>query len=280
MAGIILLLLTTRISSESPFYQIPLALGVTLITSATVSLLYEIFLRLDVEAFSSIKVMEQLKATGQITSKFEKTGLIDAGLNRSELDVKEIVVSASGFLKIFACSNAMDFTSPQCLSLIKEKMTKDSSFYVQILLVNPFGVVSFRRGQAPAYGKQEQELFCNALRLKILQLKSYMENLDSNGGSCKKRFDVRLYTTIPTSFHMITQNAVVVAPYVVTKSGSLSPYVIYVGDSRAHDLYIKGFDYTWNISDSISTTLLDDLKKKTLDEERHILDEISKRQVE
>ena len=131
LLGIVLILLDSLIFSAnvaSPWKGVLAALGVTLLTSSTVSMIYEISLRLDVTDLMVEKVLKALPSEIGGTS-----GLIRFGNDRTSLDFHEVWQDSSGFLKIIGFS-ANDILSPANTPLLINKLKENPSFNIQILI--------------------------------------------------------------------------------------------------------------------------------------------------
>lgn len=271
LLGVILILIDTLIfssssgASTSPWKGILLALGVTLLTSSTVSLLFEVFMRLDIVDFVMSKLDDILSAYLRNPS-LQYSDLLSFQTNRTSIDFDDLCKGASGYLKILGLS-ANDIISPHTAHLLIHRVVSEHEFYIRILLINPWSIMAQRRSEAPTYGIQQE--FFRKVWSALLQIQNVTDNLRVLGMG-NTNFEVRFYDTIPSLSMIIDNSKAIVTPLISTKTGGSSPFFIVKNTSSAgsaYALYEQHFDTVWQNADPLSNALLEGLYKQTVQRE-------------
>lgn len=215
------------------------SLGITFITSSTVSLIMEIFLRLDIVDFMSERMLavmpEEIKGN---------TGVCEFHSDRKRIDFKEHIINADGFLKIIGVS-ANDILASANLPIIKEKLKQNPQFRIEILLLTPWSVCAEIRSAAKTYKSHNEGIVkTQAVIMDICNLVKNMQ-LDGMDTSC---IQLRLYDDIPSLSMVIDNQKAIVAPFMVVQQGGSSPYYIARNinvKNNIYDLYCEHFDSVW-----------------------------------
>ncbi len=234
------------------------AFGITFLTSSTVSLLFEIYLRLDIVDFISERVIKSLPIEQNSNS-----GFIRFDRDRTALNFTSIWKESSDFLRIIGFS-ANDILSPSNTPLLLRKLTDNPSFFLKVLIINPWSIMASRRAEASAY-KTPNEFIRRVWSI-------FLETLDTSKqlnaeGIHRSRYEVRIYDDIPTLSMIIDKNTAVVTPIISTSLGGASPYYV-VNDTRTSDCayreYVKHFEYIWSSAEDINGINIKELYDITL----------------
>ena len=215
------------------------SLGITFITSSTVSLIMEIFLRLDIVDFMSERMLavmpEKIKGN---------TGVAEFYADRKRIDFKEYIKSATGFLKIIGIS-ANDILASANMPIIKEKLRNDKDFRIEILLLTPWSVCAEIRSAAKTYKSHNEGII--KTQAVIMDIINLVKNMDMDGMDTS-RITLKLYDDIPSLSMVIDSGSAIVAPFMVVQQGGSSPYYIARNidvKNNIYDLYCEHFDAIW-----------------------------------
>lgn len=251
--------------TPSPWRGVLLALGATFLTSSTVSLFFELFLRLDVVDFISSRILSSLPSTA-VDTVFYQSGLSSFESNRASLSFDSLAKSASGYLKIIGFS-ANDIFSPHTTHIIVERLKAEREFYVQILIINPWSIMAKRRAEAIVYPNENK--FFKQVWSAFNHARDIFNELKSSGLTAS-HIEGRLYDAIPSVSMIIDDSKALVTPIVSTRTGGSSPCFIVkktASDKSPYSYYEKHFDVLWASAQTIIDKNLDDLYKLTVQEE-------------
>jgi hypothetical protein len=262
LLGLILILADRQMfapDSKSSFRGVLLALGATLLTSSTVSIIYELFLKLDVVEFLSERVSAAQNTFPE---------LVSLGPSRSSLDFAEICRSASHHLKIVGL-NCNDVLSTPCVHIIAERLRAEPEFCVKVLIINPWSGIAIRRSASPPYKTRSQ-----FLRQVWATYTSVLDSLPGlqESGVAGDRFEIRLYDEIPSLSMILGGSFAIIVPITFTRTGGASPY-FRLQNSRAkeslYSIYEEHFDAIWKRTTAVSDFEAD--YQKTIENERNRL---------
>ena len=230
-------------------------LGITFITSSTVSLIMEIFLRIDIVDFMTermLRVMpENIKGN---------TGVSEFYKDRKRIDFKEYINNSKGFLKIIGVSSN-DILASANMPIIKKKIIDNPEFKIQILLLSPWSYTAEIRSSAKTYRTHYEGIV--KTQAVILDICNLLENLKTDGIEVEQKIELRLYDDIPSLSLVIDERSAIVAPFMVVEQGGSSPYYIAKKleiEDGIYDLYCDHFDTIWDKATIVnSETSLDDI---------------------
>lgn len=218
-------------------------LGLTFITSSTVSLVMEIFLRIDIVDFMTEKMLNVLP--GDIKGN---TGVSEFHRDRKSVDFKEHIAKSKDFLRIIGIS-ANDILASANMPLIKKKLLDNPKFEIQILLLSPWSSTAEIRSSAKTYKTHNEGIVkTQAVILDICNLK---ENLKADDESASSRLSLRIYDDIPSLSMVVDSQSAIVAPFMVVEQGGSSPYYIAErtdAPNAIYQLYCEHFDSIWEKS--------------------------------
>lgn len=241
------------------------ALGITFITSSSVSFIMEIFLRFDIADFLSEKI---LSAMPEAISG--NTGVNEFYLDRKRLDFKMIWENSNGFMKIIGISSN-DILASANFPLIKKKLLHEKDFHIKVLLLCPWSITANIRSSAKVYKTKYAGI--HNTHTVILDIENFYAVMDE-AGIKKDRFELRLYDDIPSLSMIIDEDIAIVAPFMVVEQGGSSPYYTAKNMqtvSSLYGLYNMHFDTIWETAYRIDPSVdLDEifLKQKTKDLQR------------
>lgn len=245
------------------------ALGITFITSSTVSLIMEIFLRFDIVDFMGEKLLSVMPE-----SISGNTGVTEFYMDRKRIDFKKKWESSKDFMKIIGVS-ANDILASANFPLIKEKLESDKEFYVQILLLCPWSITAKIRSGANVY-KTKYEAVVKTHSV-IMDIENFYEILKDTGIK-KERFELRLFDDIPSLSMIIDADTAIVAPFMVIEHGGSSPY--YVVDNIQtnnclYETYCNHFDAIWQTAHKIDNfTLMESVYEHQIDRDNKRIKEL------
>lgn len=251
--GIACLIIDYIIAKKSPDAMIVGSfsdLGISFITSATVSLVMEIFLRIDIVDFMTEKMLAVLP--GDIKGN---TGVSEFQRDRKSIDFKENIEKSRDFLRIIGVS-ANDILASANMPLIKKKLIENPKFEIQILLLAPWSSTAEIRSSAKTYKTHNEGIVkTQAVILDICNLK---ESLKVDGESISSRLSLKLYDDIPSLSMVIDSKSAIVAPFMVVEQGGSSPY--YIAErtdtpNAIYHLYLEHFEYIWNKSIEVDSSV-------------------------
>lgn len=230
------------------------ALGITFITSSTVSLLMEIFLRLDLVDFMTERMLllmpEEIKGN---------TGVIEFNKDRKSIDFKEYLINVQDYIKIMGVSSN-DILASANMPIIKKKLIENPNFNIQILLLCPWSVTAEIRSTAKTYRTHNEGIA--KTQAVILDICNLIKNMKADGLDVS-RISLRLYDDIPSLSLVIDSEFAIVAPFMVVEQGGSSPYYIVRKldiPNGIYDLYRDHFDTVWQKAiDVDDETSLDDI---------------------
>lgn len=227
-------------SSTSPGRGVLLALGATLVTSSTISIVSEMFLRSEIIRIVADKVVSILP----IERHFRLAGLDQFGENREELDFSKIWRSASGYLYVIGLS-ANDILSPQYMPQAIKRLTSEREFSVRVLLINPWSTSAGVRASAPCYDSQAE--FLRRVWAILQEMRDTSRALQARGSGAQ--LEVRLYDQVPSLSMIIDDKHAVVTPIGVSRQGGISPFFVFrnnVAERGAYSVYRRHFDAVWD----------------------------------
>ena len=224
------------------------SLGITFITSSTISLIMEIFLRLDIVDFMSERMLavmpEKIKGN---------TGVNEFYADRKRIDFKEYIDNAEDFIKIIGISSN-DILASANMPIIKRKLCSNSNFNIQILLLAPWSVSSEIRSAAKTYKTHNEGII--KTQSVIMDLCNLISNMKLNGFDTS-RLSLKLYDDIPSLSMVIDSKSAIVAPFMVVEQGGSSPYFVAQNinvQNNVYKLYCDHFDSIWEHAVSIDET--------------------------
>jgi hypothetical protein len=216
------------------------SLGMTLVASATVSLVYEVFMRMDIE-----HVLSERLAPGFAFGLSSK--------KRSEIDFLFLVKNAEDFLQIIGLS-ANDILSPVPLNAIRGRLLNEKLFSVHILLINPYSTEALLRSTSPAYSKPF--MFFEKTKHIISEISDLGSELRKKGID-HKHFDARVYSTPATLSMIIDSSKALVTPLAYHETGGRSHLFEVSAASGSDSLYqhfMKHFETVWHSATPIIGT--------------------------
>lgn len=243
LIGIIFLLLEYIIfdkSDDAFFKGVFSSLGITFITSSTVSAIMEIFMRIDIVDFLSVRMLDVMPESIK-----GNTGVSGFYFDRKKIDFKTSWEEAKNFMKIIGVSSN-DILASANLPIIKSKLESDKDFYIEILLLAPWSFTAVTRSNAKVYkAKNEGIIKTHAV---IIDIQNFIESIKSSGIEAS-RVSIRLYDDIPSLSMVIDNKTAIVSPFMVVEQGGSSPYYV-VKNLEVHDclyqLYCDHFEAIWN----------------------------------
>lgn len=264
LVGVVLVLATVALPGDlsSPLNSTLLALGVTLVTSSTISLLAETYLRTQVVDLVINRVTEILPAQTRV----REMGLEAFGVDRVDVDFGQVWRSAEGALRIVGFS-ANDILSPHLIPIALDRLGRESGFSVMVLLLNPWCATSTTRSHAPCYSAPEDYL--RRVWAVITELQAARRRCREQGID-PARLELRLYDGIPSLSCVIDDVEALVTPTLHSRPGGSSPYFMVRRTSGAQDLYgiyREHFEALWDDSRPVGDDLAA-LHQRTLHEEQ------------
>lgn len=223
-------------------------LGITFLTSATISIISEVFMKMDLIDFTTQKILsvmpEEIK---------NDVGIKEFRLDRKNIDFKDFWKNASGTVKIIGVSSN-DVLASANFPLIKQRLLENNDLIIQVLLLAPWSFTAITRSTAKGYHtKYEGIAKTHAVIHDILDFNNSW-NSKENGNS---RFQLRLYDDIPSLSMVIGAEYAIVAPFMVIEIGGSSPYYIAMKnefhDSSLYNSYVKHFDTIWTTAMAVDT---------------------------
>lgn len=248
LIGAICLFLEYNIFSDSKdfiFKGVLSSMGITFITSSTVSFIMEIFLRLDIVDFMTQRMMAAMPDTIK-----GNTGVKEFYSDRKRIDFKEYWKKAESFIKIIGVSSN-DILASANLPLIKERLAKDRDFYIQILLLTPWSVTAEVRSHAKVYKTPNEGII--KTHAVILDIQNFLKNIKASGIDLS-RITLKLYDDIPSLSMVIDNKAAIVAPFMVVEQGGSSPYFVaehLENVDGLYELYCNHFNTIWDTATTI-----------------------------
>lgn len=227
-------------NKESVFNGIFSSLGITFITSSTVSIIMEIFMRLDIVDFMSERMLnimpEDIKGN---------TGVSGFYLDRKRIDFKKTWIEANDFMKIIGVSSN-DILAAANLPIIKSKLESNKDFRIEILLLAPWSFTAGTRSNAKVYKTRNEGII--KTHAVIMDLQNFFENIKLEGIDTS-RLSLRLYDDIPSLSMIIDKEFAIVAPFMVVEQGGSSPYYVVKNlelSDCLYQLYCDHFDAIWD----------------------------------
>lgn len=228
------------------------SLGITFITSSTVSLIMEIFLRFDIVDFMSKRILSVMPE--DISGN---TGVQEFYLDRKRVDFREKWDRSVSFMKIIGIS-ANDVLASANLPLIKKKLEGDKDFFIQILLLCPWSITAEIRANASVY-KTKHECI-NRTHAVIMDIENFCENIKEHGID-SSRVSLKLYDDIPSLSMVIDKNSAIVAPFMVVEQGGSSPYYIAKNidtEKCLYGTYCDHFNTIWENATCVNSEVVFD----------------------
>lgn len=256
---------STESTYVSPWRGVLLALGATFLTSSTVSLLFELFLRLDLVDFISAKILSSMPSTS-VDAVFYQSGLSSFENSRAALSFDTLAKSAIGYIKIIGFS-ANDIFSPHTTHIIQERLATEREFFIQVLIINPWSIMAQRRAEASVYPTENK--FFGQVWAAFRHARDFVSEL-RNRGITESHAEARLYDAIPSVSMIIDGSKALITPIISTKTGGSSPCFIIEktsSDKSPYSYYEEHFDSLWKNAQIINETNMNDLYKKTLEKE-------------
>lgn len=257
--------------TDALFKGILTSLGITFITSSTVSIIMEVFLRLDIVDFMSERMIRVLPSSIK-----GNTGVREFHRDRKNIDFKMFWSESKDFIKIIGVSSN-DILASANFPIIKQKLKENDSFTVQVLLLAPWSFTAEVRATAKVY-KSHNEGILKTYTV-ITELRNFFEHL-RNENINPDRILLRLYDDIPSLSMVIDAKSAIVAPFMVVEFGGSSPYFIADNidiDNSLYNMYIDHFDTIWNASIDIKEdTNLNDIYNQQIEKDMEIITKFPK----
>lgn len=240
------------------------AIGITFLTSATVSVVMEIFMRTDIVDFMSERMLSVMPA--EIKGN---TGVSIFKRDRSKVNFQDFLLAAVDYAKIIGVS-ANDILAPTNIIKLKEVLNSRPMFYVQVLLLSPWSITANIRSQACVYRTRLESISKTWAVIKdVLHLRGGLLEPD------KQRVELRLYNDIPTLSMVIDARQALIAPFMAISQGGASPYFIALDsslNSSVYPVYKANFDAIWDRAERVDS--MDDLEsvfKKQLEHDSKLM---------
>lgn len=219
--------------------QIFTALGITFLTSSTVSIISEIFMKMDIVDFMSQKILNVMPE--EIKSD---VGISEFYADRKNIDFKDFWKKATGNIKIIGISSN-DVLASANFPLIKQKLIEDKELSIQVLLLSPWSFTAITRSTAKGYQTKYEGIIKTHAVLRDIQ---EFNDSWSGKGYGNPRIQLRLYDDIPSLSMVIGTEYAIVAPFMVIEIGGSSPYYIARKNEfhqNLYDAYVEHFDTIW-----------------------------------
>jgi len=257
LLGTVLLLAEVRVSAWLPALKgVSQGLGLTLVTSATVSVLTESFLRLDIIELVAGRlrdINQQLLLDNGQGNHPELERFLHC---RNDLDFNGIVKEAHNEVLICGVS-ANDVLSVQLLHTIEDLMRQRAALRFRIVLLNPWSVGAALRAGHPAYKRTRQ--FHEKCAANLNALLDFQDRVSQLPGT--SRFEVRLTHATPSTSTVITEQRVVLTPLLTVITGGRAPTLIFRRDAGAGGtvgLLLQEFEAQWATAFAVSRATLND----------------------
>lgn len=269
LAGVLFLFLEAWFfpaTSQSAFKNIFSALGITFITSSTISFLIEIFMRLDIIDFMVARMLLILPKEIK-----RNVGVEEYYLDRKAVDFDNVWNESEGYLKIIGLS-ANDILAPARMPLLINKVKENPGFQIQILLLNPWSVMASRRSDANAYSTSNE---CIKRIYSVLEELRDVHNSLRSSGENVTEIDIRIYDDIPSLSMILDQNSAIVTPLTIASQGGSSPCFIaknILTEFCVYNLYNEHFDLLWDKAITIVNTNNTELFEQTVRNDKSRLD--------
>lgn len=215
------------------------ALGITFLTSSTVSIISEVFMKIDIVDFMSQKMLSVMPE--EIKSD---VGIKKFYADRKNIDFKDFWKKATGNIKIIGVSSN-DVLSSANFPLIKQRLIENKGISIQVLLLSPWSFTAITRSYAKGYQTKYEGIIKTHAVLRDIQ---EFNDSWSNKGYGEPRIQLRLYDDIPSLSMVIGPEYAIVAPFMVIEIGGSSPYYIAEKNefhSSLYDAYVEHFDTVW-----------------------------------
>ena len=216
------------------------ALGITFLTSSTVSIISEVFMKMDIVDFMSQRMLsvmpEEIKSDVGITEFYA---------DRKNIDFKDFWKKATGTIKIIGISSN-DVLASANFPLIKQRLLENKDLSVQVLLLSPWSFTAITRSRAKGYQTKYEGITKTHAVFRDIQ---EFNNSWSNKGYGDPRIQLRLYDDIPSLSMVIGTEYAIVAPFMVIEIGGSSPYYIAKKNefhNNLYDAYVEHFDTVWD----------------------------------
>lgn len=248
------------------------ALGITFLTSSTISIISEVFMKMDLIDFMSQKMISVMPLELK-----NDVGIKEFHSDRKNIDFKDFWKKANGMVKIIGVSSN-DVLASANFPLIKQRLMEEPELSVQVLLLSPWSFTAATRATAKGYQTQYEGIVkTHAVIQDILEFNnSWMIQRKHDS-----RLELRLYDDIPSLSMVIGSDYAIVAPFMVIEIGGSSPYYIVEKNTyqrgNLYDTYVEHFDTIWNTAKPVEADSdLNDLymkqHKKDLDVVQNIPD--------
>lgn len=241
LLGITFMVLALYPFANSVFGTILLNLGVTLLTSGTISVLFEVSARRE----ASNEIMEKVST---ILTPLPPT--IIAWDNRNLLSFQNLIENSGQRLDLMGLT-LPDITEqgllPLCFAAIQNRGTK-----FRILLLNPNSEAAKVRARYPQY--DYAEAIFEVSRSSILRLHKFSSQLKARGVD-QEKFDFRLYNELPLCL-TITDSSLILSVYILDVIGQHAPYLEFKGQDYSSRFCVSlrdHFDSIWNSSIRITS---------------------------
>jgi hypothetical protein len=249
LLGITLMVLGLYPFANTISGTILLNLGVTFLTSGTVSLLFEISARKETGNELIMKVASILSPLPQ--------NIVLAN-NRNNIQFQGIITTAGKQLDLMGLT-LPDITEQGLLPLYLDAIENNGTCF-RILLLNPNSSTAKIRAEYPLYNLAES--IFEVSRSSILRLHRFSSQLKAKGID-ESRFDVRLYNELPLCI-TITDHSLILSVYIVDVIGQHAPYIEFKGDAYSSKFCIslrEHFEKVWSTSQSIASMSNIDVNK-------------------
>jgi len=263
LLGVMAMLIEPQLSlpPASPFKGVLTAIGITLLTSSTVSIFTEMAIRFDVVDLVSNRISASLAALPLRGSEVDHPDLLGYKQARDEIDFVSLVRDAQGFLGIHGLS-ANDVLAAQPLHALRKRLRQESNFQVRILLLNPWSLTALLRASQNAYAQRES--FFEKLVITINQVLDFQELPD-----VERRHpgvELRVYDGIPTVSTVFDARQMLLTPLNCVRTGGASPsFLLRPTDSSAcaYRVFVEHFEASWDTAQPIRRETLAALVEKS-----------------
>lgn len=147
-----------------------------------------------------------------------------------------------------------DISHERCRKLLRSKIETKPNLKVRILLVNPYSQIAYEKSQSNIY-KDDRKDIVKQIENSIEMFMLVFDYLEKRGQFSPDRYDVRLYSTIPTVSCVFNDEILDIAIYDEIEPATITPAWKFRkndGEKGLYNYYKENFETIWNDERTIS----------------------------
>lgn len=189
----------------------------------------------------------------ELLDSLKESGLQMYYPKRRDYNFEQIIENAKSKFDSIGTS-LPDIAHERCWKSLRDEIVRKPKLKVRILLVNPYSQIAAEKKQSNIYKDDSQDII-RQIEQSISKFTHVFNDLSKKGKISLDRYDVRLYSTIPTVSCVFNDEILDIAFYDENEPASITPawkFVKNESEKGLYNYYQKNFEKIWEDERTIS----------------------------